>query len=147
MGIFDSIWSGIKSIGSGIADIVGTIIEVLLDVTFWLVEKVFDAIEAIAGWIDSIFDTIGNWLSSGKGEVDILPPTPEVTGVIAQLEKEGKIHTAPVYRRNKNNGTLGVIRSGDEIKGVQFIGSDKGFSDDIRKHLNKGNMYKVPVED
>lgn len=147
MGLFSNIWSGIKTIGSGVLEIVGAVLEVLLDVTFWLIEKVFDAIEAVSDWIDSIFDTIGNWLSGNKGEVIILPPTPEVNNVVKELEKNGKIHTAPTYHRNKNNGTLGVIKSGNQVKGVQFIGSNEGFDKEIKKHLDQGNMYKVPVED
>lgn len=147
MGLFNSIWKGIKSIGNGILEIVEAVAEVLLDVTFWLVEKVFDAIEAVAGWIDDIFDQLGDWLSGSKGEVIILPQTPEVNNVVNELEKQGKVHTAPTYHRNKDKGTLGVIKSGNQVKGIQFIGSEKGFSEDIKKHLNNGNMYKVPVED
>lgn len=147
MGLFSSIWEGIKSIGNGILEIVGAVAEVLLDVTFWLIEKVFDAIEAVAGWIDNIFDQLGNWLSGSKGEVIILPPTPEVGKVIEELEKNGKVHTAQTYHRNKDKGTLGVIKSGNQVKGIQFIGAEKGFGEDIKKHLNKGNMYKIPVED
>lgn len=147
MGLFSSIWEGIKSIGNGISEIAAAVAEVLLDVTFWLVEKVFDAIEAVAGWIDNIFDQLGDWLSGSKGEVIILPPTPEVKKVVEDLEKKGKVHTAPIHHRNKDNGTLGVIKSGNQVKGIQFIGSEKGFGEDIKKHLNKGNLYKVPVED
>lgn len=147
MGLFSGIWEGIKSIGNGILEIVGAVAEVLLDVTFWLVEKVFDAIEAVAGWIDNIFDQLGNWLSGSKGEVIILPPTPEVCNVIEELEKKGKVHTAPTYHRNKDKGTLGVIKSSNQVKGIQFIGAEEGFDEDIKRHLNKGNMYKVPVED
>ena len=147
MGLFSSIWEGIKSIGNGILEIAAAVAEVLLDVTFWLVEKVFDAIEAVAGWIDNIFDQLGDWLSGSKGEVIILPPTPEVGKVVEDLEKKGKVHTAIVYHRNKDKGTLGVIKSGNQVKGIQFIGSEKGFGEDIKKHHNKGNLYKVPVED
>mgnify|MGYP000791350538 FL=1 len=147
MGLFSSIWEGIKSIGNGILEIEAAVAEVLLDVTFWLVEKVFDAIEAVAGWIDNIFDQLGDWLSGSKGEVIILPPTPEVEKVVEDLEKNGKVHTAKTYHRNKDKGTLGVIKSGNQVKGIQFIGSEKGFGEDIKKHLNKGNLYKVPVED
>ena len=73
MGLFSSIWEGIKSTGNGILEIAAAVAEVLLDVTFWLVEKVFDAIEAVAGWIDNIFDQLGDWLSGSKGEVIIYP--------------------------------------------------------------------------
>lgn len=147
MGLFSSIWEGIKSIGNGILEIVGAVAEVLLDVTFWLIEKVFDAIEAVAEWIDNIFDQLGNWLSGSKGEVIILPPTPEVGKVIEELEKNGKVHTAQTYHRNKDKGTLGVIKSGNQVTGIQFIGGEKGFGEDIKKHLDKGNMFKIPVED
>lgn len=147
MGLFSSIWSGIKTIGSGVLEIVEAVAEVLFDVSFWLIEKVFDAVEAVSNWINSIFETIGDWLFGNKGEIIILPPTPEVVNVIKTLEDQGKVHTAPTYHRNKNKGTLGVIKSGNQIKGMQLIGSDKGFDSVINRHLKNGKIYKVPVED
>lgn len=147
MGFFNSIWEGIKSIGNGILEIVEAVAEVLLDVIFWLVEKVFDAIEAVAGWIDHIFDQLGDWLSNHKGEVIILPPTQEVITVVKELEKEGKVHTAPIHNCNRYKGTLGIIKSGNQVTGIEYIGSEKGFGKDIKKYLDEGKMYKVPVED
>lgn len=129
--------------------IVGVVAGALIDSVFWLIDRVFDAIEAIMDLVSWTFEQIGNWLSpkDKTGTVTFLPPTPQVIGLVEELEKQGKVKQGIAVKIKAGKAAVQTLVSDNEVKRVVIAGSDKGFSTDIQKELKVGNMYKIPVEE
>ena len=148
MDFFSNLWNGIKTVGAGLLKIVDAIAEVLVDAVFWLIDRVFDAIEAVCDLVDWTFTKIGDWLSpkTGTGEVVILPPTDEVNKIVGELEKQKKVTVGTKLKISARNAAVQVLVSDDKVQKIVVAGSDKGFSSEIDRAIKTGNMYKIPVE-
>lgn len=148
MALFKDLWEGIKTVGSGLLDITVTIAEALIEGVFWLVDRIFDAIEAIIGLVEWTFEKIGDWLSpeDKTGEVVILPPTPAINSHIKEMEQKGLVKVGTAVKVGQGKMALQTLVSDGEVKGMVFAGSEKGLSSEINSVLKTGKLYKVPVE-
>ena len=148
MTLFSDLWNGIKQVGSGIANIFGAIIETLVSGVFWLIDRVFDAVEAVLDLFDWLFEKVGEFFSSitSKKTIEVLPPTPEVIQVYENLVNNGKVEEAPnpVKLRNRKAAMQVITENGKVVKTI-IAGSDKGFSSDIDKALLQGKTYRIPI--
>lgn len=148
MEFFSNLWNGIKTAGAGLLKIVDAIAEVLVDAVFWLIDRVFDAIEAVCDLVDWTFSKIGDWLSpkTGTGEVVILPPTAEVNNIVQELEKKGQVDIGVPVKIRERKAAVQVLIADDKVQKIVVAGSDKGFSSEIDRAIKTGNLYKIPVE-
>ena len=103
MTLFSELWNGIKTAGAGLLQIVGVVAGALIDSVFWLIDRVFDAIEAIMDLVSWTFEQIGNWLSpkDNTGTVTLLPPTPQVIGLDSSSEYSSR--TLSAFKGNSSN--------------------------------------------
>lgn len=149
MAFFSDLWDGIKEVGSGIANIFGTIIETLVSGVFWLIDRAFDAVEAVFDLFDWLFEKIGNVFSSKTSEKElvILPPTPEVNKVYENLKNQGKITIGKTLSLSDRKAAMQCVVENGQVKKTVIAGSDKGFSTDIDQALQNGRLYKIPVKD
>lgn len=147
MAFFSDLWNGIKNVGAGLLQIVDVIAESLIDAVFWLIDRVFDAIEAVFDLVEWTFGKIGDWLSpkDKTGEINILPPTPEVVNIMKELEKGGKVTTGQVVSIKNRTAALQVLSSDGKVQKVLIAGSNKGFSSEIDNEIKQGKIYKIPV--
>lgn len=152
MGFFSDLWEGAKNIVKGVGEILGVLLEVLFEGAFWLIGKVFDAIEAIFEFIgemiDAVIDAIGNFFTSPDkdGEAGILPPTPDVVDVIKKYDKT----YGTDYHRKAEQGkaTLGYIEDGNKkVVGASIVGSDKGFDSKIGETHKRKRIYATKIKD
>lgn len=152
MGFFSELWEGAKTVGKGLLEIIGALVSVLFEGAFWLVGKIFDAIEALFDFIDdmieAVIDAIGSFFTSdGKdGEAGVLPPTPEVIGIIEKYDKEYSTD----YKRKAREGkaTLGYIQDGNgKVVGASIVGSDKGFDSKIGETHKRKRIYATRIKD
>ncbi len=150
MAFFSDLWNGIKGVGSSLLDVCGIIVNKLVDGVFWLVNKVFDAVDAIIDLFDWILKKIGNIFSPSdqEGTVIVLPTTPpEVNKLIKDLGDKGVITAPTIVKLNQRKAALQVIQNEKgEIKQMVVAGSEKGFSGDIETAMEQGILYKIPVE-
>lgn len=153
MAFLNDLWNGIKTVGRGILEITGTLIETLVEGFFWLVDKVFDAVEAVLDLFDWLFETIGEIFSPNEKEkkLIILPTTQPLIDVVNTNLENGNYVTAPEkvkLRRKLETGEakVSVVMADGKIKSTVITGSDKGFSADIKSATNSGMSYHIPIE-
>ena len=148
MEFFSNLWNGIRTAGAGFLKIVNAVAEALVDAVFWLIDRVFDAIEAVCDLVDWTFTKIGDWLSpkTDTGEVKILPPTVEVNNLVGELENQKKVTVGTKLKISTRKAAVQVLVSDDKVQKIVIAGSDKGFSSEIDRAIKTGIMYKIPIE-
>lgn len=148
MAFFSDLWDGIKNVGSSVLNVIGVIAGAIVDTVFWLIDKVFDAFEAVIDFVDWTFTKIGDWLSpkTDKGDIIILPNTPRVINIVDELEQDGQVKQGSKVKLSSGKAALQVLQSDGQVKKMVIAGSDKGFSSDINCAIKNGQLYKIPIE-
>lgn len=152
MSFFSDLWDGVKTAAGGVAKMLGAVLEVLFEGAFWLVDKIFDAIEALFGFIDETIDwvieSVGSFFTSKDkdGEGGILPPTPEVIEFIKKYDKE--MGTSYHRKAQEGKASLGYVQDGNgKLSGVRVLGSKNGFASNISETHKLRRIFASKIKD
>ena len=150
MAFFSDLWNGIQNVGSAVVDVFSDIVGALVGGIFWLVDRVFDAVEAVLDLFEWLFEKVGEIFTSSEKDKNliILPTTPEVEKIIGTEIEKGNVTVAKEkVKLRANKSKLQAIVADGKVKKIVIAGSEQGFSQEIKEATERGRLYKIPVED
>lgn len=150
MAFFSDLWNGIQNVGSAVVDVFAVIVGALVGGIFWLVDRVFDAVEAVLDLFEWLFEKVGEIFTSSEKDKNliILPTTPEVEKIIGTEIEKGNVTVAKTkVKLRANKSKLQAIVADGKVKKMVIAGSEQGFSQEIKEATERGRLYKIPVED
>ena len=150
MAFFSDLWNGIQNVGSAVVDVFSVIVGALVGGIFWLVDRVFDAVEAVLDLFEWLFEKVGEIFTSSEKDKNliILPTTPEVEKIIGTEIEKGNVTVAKEkVKLRANKSKLQAIVADGKVKKIVIAGSEQGFSQEIKEATERGRLYKIPVED
>lgn len=150
MAFFSDLWNGIKNVGSAVVDVFSIIMVALVKGVFWLLDRVFDAVEAVLDLFEWLFEKVGEIFTSSEKDKNliILPTTPEVEKIIGTEIEKGNVTVAKEkVKLRANKSKLQAIVADGKVKKMVIAGSEQGFSQEIKEATEQGRLYKIPVED
>lgn len=150
MAFFSDLWNGIKNVGSAVVDVFSIIMNALVKGVFWLLDRVFDAVEAVLDLFEWLFEKVGEIFTSSEKDKNliILPTTPEVEKIIGTEIEKGNVTVAKEkVKLRANKSKLQAIVADGKVKKMVIAGSEQGFSQEIKEATERGRLYKIPVED
>lgn len=150
MAFFSDLWDGIKNVGSAVVDVFNIIMGALVKGVFWLVDRVFDAVEAVLDLFEWLFEEVGEIFTSSEKDKNliILPTTPEVEKIIGTEIEKGNVTVAKEkVKLRANKSKLQAIVADGKVKKMVIAGSEQGFSQEIKEATERGRLYQIPVED
>lgn len=150
MALFSDLWNGIKNVGSAIGELLSIIMDALVEGVFWLLDRVFDAFEAVLDLFDWLSEKVGEMFTSSEKDKNliILPTTPEVEKIIGNAFEKGNVTVAKEkVKLRANKSKLQAIVADGKVKKMVIAGSEQGFSQEIKEATERGRLYKIQVED